>query len=797
MDTKNSEVKKTFKEKSVSLLKSYLETYIDDLPKTKEGLIKALPKFLLTTLKCIAFITLGWLFGSKMFFYSAIPFGTALLCSATSNVSFIYIGLLISSVTEKTGLSLPLFLIYSALYISRILLYRTLKTDADTHFRIFKENIKFRITEGLCASILISFYRAAYFGFLYYDLIGGLLEIACVPLLIFLFGYAFDEKYKSTLKGEIGMISLLASAVLTLANINILGFSLSKMAVIFITLYISKKAGATRGGIYGLVCAFLSDTALSPVFAVTGISSGLLWRVGNASAVTLSCLLSIMCGLYVEGVDALIDFVPEILLCSIVFVPLAYFDLLPKTDIFNSGVDIYDDEGSTRLLAEKKQKAVDEHIDMLSKAFSGLSEVFYTLSDRSVRPKIIDTQEICDKICDKYCLKCIFKKTCWEKEYTSTRNIFEKISKVLCEKGYAEKDSVDKYMLDRCMHMDRIIEKINEAHGRMLESMIKENKTEVFAMDYEAMAHLLESAVKINCEDYLPDEKTRTKLCEACRKMKFYARNICVYGKRKISVIAGGIDPSSTKLSANEIKNCFENICGVKLTTPTYDVDGDYITLTMSSERMYMTEYAASSSTKKDENMCGDTVCMFENKNDYFYSLISDGMGSGREAALTSRLCGLFLKKMLMAKNSKPVSLEMLNNFIRSKNTECFSTVDLLEIDLLSGKASFIKSGAASSYILRNDKIFRISSNTMPVGITREINAEEVKFDLEDNDIIVMVSDGVGQSPEDLVRVGNILTFDRSDDLQTLSDKILNDAVTKSTRSDDITVGVIRVKKIS
>ena len=128
-------------------------------------------------------------------------------------------------------------------------------------------------------------------------------------------------------------------------------------------------------------------------------------------------------------------------------------------------------------------------------------------------------------------------------------------------------------------------------------------------------------------------------------------------------------------------------------------------------------------------------------------------MGSGREAAMTSRLCGVFLKKMLLAGNSKPVAMEMLNNFIRSKNTECFSTVDLLEIDLLNGRASFIKSGAVASYVKRGEQIFRISSNTMPVGITKEINAEEVTFELEDGDVIVMVSDGVGQSKEDTVMV--------------------------------------------
>ncbi len=794
MDSKKNEVKKTLKERFVSSMKLYIETYIGSIPKTMEGLKENLPNFLLTIAKSIGCIALGILFGTKTFFYSSLPFGTALLSASNKNVSFIYIGLLISACLEKTGLALPLFLIYTALYVSRILVHRTLNAE-EKSFELFHEKLKFKIIEGVSASIFISFYRAAYFGFLYFDLLGGLLEILTVPLFIFLFDLGLDKKHKFDIKREIGCISLIAATIFTLIDRYLLGFSLSIIATILISFYISKTAGALRGGVYGLVCGFLSNTALSPVFAINGITSGLLWGVGNASAITISCILSIMCGLYIEGFDALISFAPEILLSSIVFMPLVHFKLLPKVDIY-SAIDIHtDNEDAMLFLAERKRQATEEHIEELSKSFSELSEVFYRLSDKNMRPKLLDTHEICDSIRENYCPKCIFKRTCWEKENSSTRNVFSNISKTLIEKGYVEKDDVENYMLERCMHMDRMLERINDAHACKLESMIKENKTEVFAMDYESMAHLLEAAVKINCTDFLPDENMRAKLSEACRKIKLHARNICVYGKRRLSIIASGIDIKNMKLSASEIKKCFENIAQVSLSDPKFEIDGDYITLSLCSDRRFVVECAAASNTKQNETMCGDTICMFENKNDYFYSLISDGMGSGREAALTSRLSSLFLKKMLMAKNSKPVAIEMLNNFIRSKNTECFSTVDLLEIDLLNGQAAFIKSGAASSYVLRNDKIFRISSNTMPVGITREINAEEVKFELENNDVIVMVSDGVGQSNEDLVRVSNILTFDYTENLQTLADKILNDAVRKANRSDDITVGIIRVKE--
>ncbi len=778
-----------------SLANKYIGMYIEGIPKNKNEIKKAIPHILLKIGKALGTVFLGYIFGARTVAFSAIPLGTAFLCSRKTNVTPAYIGLLFSAITEKTGLALPLTLIYTALYVLRILLWRTSENEKNS-FPLFSEAISIRMAEGFCASLLISMYRAAAFGFLYYDILGGIFEIVSVPIFVRLFTLAEEEKYKYTSKGEIGLLSIMVMTVFSLKNIHLFGFSLAATATILITLYVSKTAGFTRGGIYGLICGLAYNAVMSPVYAICGITSGLLWNIGVSAASALTCIVGIICGIYVNGWETLSSYAPEILCASVVFIPFAKYNLLPKLSVYSTGNMLSDEAEQNALLTEKRQRDTELRFEALSSAFAELSEVFYTLSDRVRRPGIIDTKQICDEVCDMYCPKCVFHRVCWEKEYSSTLDVFSKISKELCDTGYVEKGNVERYMLQRCRNMEKIIDRINDSHAKLLENRIKQNKTEIFAMDYESMSHLLKSAVKTNSKEFIPDVKLCENLRRASRHMNFSAHNICVYGNRKLSIVAGGVDISKVKMSANEIKTCYENICGIKLTTPKFDIDGEYITMTLEAAKRFRTEYAAASNTKKNEKFCGDMICMFDNDEDYFYSLISDGMGSGKEAALTSRLCGIFLKKMLVAGNSKPVALEMLNNFIRSKNTECFATVDLLEIDLLKGRAGFIKGGAAASYILRGDKIFRISSNTMPVGITREINAEEVKFDLEDNDVIVMVSDGVGQSAEDMVRVSNILTYSWEDDLQKMADKILKNAVSSCKRSDDVSVGIIRVKEI-
>ena len=176
--------------------------------------------------------------------------------------------------------------------------------------------------------------------------------------------------------------------------------------------------------------------------------------------------------------------------------------------------------------------------------------------------------------------------------------------------------------------------------------------------------------------------------------------------------------------------------------------------------------------------------------------LISDGMGSGREAAVTSKICTMFIERMLAAGNGKALTLEMLNGFIRNRSEragECSATVDLAEIDLIDGKACFVKSGAAPSFILRSGNLYKLQSNTAPIGIMHEIDAEKIGFELAAGDVIIMLSDGVAGSLEDGVWLANLLTYEWEDELSMMADKILDNAALSNKRSDDMTVALIRI----
>ena len=135
-----------------------------------------------------------------------------------------------------------------------------------------------------------------------------------------------------------------------------------------------------------------------------------------------------------------------------------------------------------------------------------------------------------------------------------------------------------------------------------------------------------------------------------------------------------------------------------------------------------------------------------------------------------------------------------------SRNTECFATVDICEIDLVHGVASFLKSGAVPSFIMRSGRLYKVSAGTFPIGILPQVSAEVTDFELRAGDVVVLCSDGIVSDPdaadgEDAVRFLDVLTREWTDDLEVMADKILTYSADFSLHSDDMTVALLRIKK--
>ena len=64
-------------------------------------------------------------------------------------------------------------------------------------------------------------------------------------------------------------------------------------------------------------------------------------------------------------------------------------------------------------------------------------------------------------------------------------------------------------------------------------------------------------------------------------------------------------------------------------------------------------------------------------------------------------------------------------------------------INLYTGICDFIKMGAATAFIKREDRVEMITSASLPMGIFSKADYEDVSKKLYDGDMVILLSDGV------------------------------------------------------
>lgn len=213
--------------------------------------------------------------------------------------------------------------------------------------------------------------------------------------------------------------------------------------------------------------------------------------------------------------------------------------------------------------------------------------------------------------------------------------------------------------------------------------------------------------------------------------------------------------------------------------------------------RRYTPKITVRSEPKPGQSVSGDAVIYFE-KDNKFYVILCDGMGSGTGAGHQSRLTARLFEKFLKAGFDKETSLRMINSALMLKaDQESFSTVDILEIDTETGECEFLKVGSAQSFIKKKKEIEVISSKSLPVGILENMDAVPMKSTLSSGDIILMMSDGISEAGSGILKndwIKKLLLLEKRKPWE-IADLIIVGAKARTRFSDDMTCCVIKIEK--
>lgn len=718
----------------------------------------------------VCYVALGFILGGCRFAFGTYPLGIAAICAAPRGVALICAGAVAAAfaTTELGGLLTGAYLIALALRILARLLLDRLPEDAEAPpseriraviASLFGESTPLRMTAGSICSFLVSLRTLVSGGFHYYDMFGAIFAILFTPLAVLLLswcgtGVSDCRGWQRTL----GRGALMCALSFSLRASTLMGISVAVFGIFFTVLYISSHKDTVRGAAVGLVCGVAYDPITAPIFVMAAAIVGLLGRISLLLSVGTALTAGLLWGLYMDGLDALTRLLPALVLSSAAYYGAARVGWLEQREAQTAQVSF--SAASERIVTD------EERILDISGAFSSLSQIFYELSDRVRRPGLLDLRRVCDTVFDRHCPGCPRRETCWGLEYGLSLDMLARLATALGEHGRALPELLPEHTRARCRNIALICREINTEVGRLTEAVLRSEKLSLFALDYEAISRLLSDAVEQQRREYGRAEALTVSAGRTLEALGLSCE-ISVWGERRRVIRVSGLDPEQARLESGQLRRCLESAVGCRLEEPAFTLSGGRVEATLSTRRCCSAAHAQLCLPFEEGAPCGDSVKVFEDGHDRFYALLSDGMGSGSEAAFCSGLVTVFLEKMLSAGNGVETSLRMLNSVLRSKGgaweSECSATVDLLTLDLLSGQAALIKSGAAPTYVRRGNDIFRLRSETVPLGILNAIDARRTVVELLPRDVVIMVSDGVSDAAIPLPGAPNAQNTARQD----------------------------------
>lgn len=204
---------------------------------------------------------------------------------------------------------------------------------------------------------------------------------------------------------------------------------------------------------------------------------------------------------------------------------------------------------------------------------------------------------------------------------------------------------------------------------------------------------------------------------------------------------------------------------------------------------------------KDKSNISGDNYRILENQEGHLVILLSDGSGSGQQAAEDSEQLLDIVEKLFAAGFSKEQVMGMINSSICiAGKDEALPTLDICDINLYSGEVEIMKAGASCTYRKRGHFTDRIFTGSLPLGAQLDAETDILKRELEHGDYIIMLSDGVVDAisteyGEDLLSdfIGNM----EGENPTELANRILKFCLAqcRGEIKDDMTILVIGVWK--
>ncbi len=571
---------------------------------------------------------------------------------------------------------------------------------------------------------------------------------------------------------------------------SLIGITPSYIFATALTLFVAKRFGTSRAIAVGFVASLPVGSLYSVAFALVGLGAGFLFKISNVYALIGGGIMLSVWSFYVGDVVGFLSTFPEYVCASLLCVPI-----LRKAEPIRSAdtVDVDKNDAGDMVTASALLYKSSPYLslDALEVSLGEIAKSLYSYGRGEGKISYEEYKGAVLVAVREFCLCCGAGEGC----ITENPAPFAESIDLIADKLYrgisiSEVDVSTPTLY--CKRRGELYERIKERVATLEKEKARGRTMELCAREYELLSTLFDEARAYGERERTLDSVLSKRLEGALYELGFDGV-VKAFGTDRHRFIGASEDSDGSIISSPKIRECIERVAGVRVGKSEYFRKGNYALFECSQLPSYKADFYTLFSVAEGEGASGDTSGSFECVDGHFYALISDGMGSGEVAERTSRFVYSFLSSVLNTSCKKGTALSLVNHIIRERGEECSATVDLFEFNLFTGEATFYKCGAVASYVLRGSSVFRVRSESAPIGVMNTIDAERIKVEVKAGDFIVMISDGVSQSIEDGAWLYELLSNARCESAQALTEKIMALAREKSHTGDDMSVAVVKI----
>ncbi len=507
-------------------------------------------------------------------------------------------------------------------------------------------------------------------------------------------------------------------------------------------------AGALAGCLLGVALSWqYGDLNVIGMYALFGICMGIFRKTGKLGQSIFSYVALVLLDYLFSGIQLAYHIDESYFAAGILFL------LLP---LEKRKEPRRAEQEEKAMIYQMANAAARNRLREYAGSFGRLASILGGDEKNKLEYSSIDSRNLVEEIEGQMCATCSRRGYCIDREYLST---FQSAHEIVCAleegKGITIED-IPMAFSNRCIRLgeflmtaDRRVElaRVNMAWSNRL----KEGRR-VIAGQFREAARIMEYfSADMGQEKREKIEKER-KIINRMRLSGVSVRKIVPMqegngGDVRYYMIAkynrGKVITAreTAKLLTRAMKEPIraEEFCP-RLLGPQYQV------MSFCRANRFAVTYGTSRSAKTSEDISGDNYSLVQGEQSVTM-ILADGMGSGPRAYEESCSVVEFMEQLLEAGLPAEESIRLMNGALSLHvDRESFTTLDVVNLDLRSGTAKFIKFGASTTFIKRGAYVEAVTASSLPVGMTQLTESCMAQKKLFDGDIVIMMSDGVLES---------------------------------------------------